>query len=222
MTERKKDTDKEGRGVLIAVRKYLISSDVYEFAHPDKTKMVWAKIKIAGSKTLYLGSYYNPKTSDENSLKNFDTMIRKASQLKNSAIIVGVDFNLPGWDWRTRTIKPNTKQPNLHYLFGNLLDDTGLIQIVDIPTRKDNTLDLIITNLPNQVQRVEVIPGLSDHDIVFTEFALAPIKLKQKPRATPLYKKANWDTMKQELRERSFNLKGGGYVFFLMLLKKIF
>jgi hypothetical protein len=106
MTERKKDTDKEGRGVLIAVRKYLISSDVYEFAHPDKTKMVWAKIEIAGSKTLYLGSYYNPKTSDENSLKNFDTMIRKASQLKNSAIIVGVDFNLPGWDWRTRTIKP--------------------------------------------------------------------------------------------------------------------
>jgi hypothetical protein len=36
-------------------------------------------------------------------------MIRKASQLKNSAIIVGVDFNLPGWDWRTRKIKPNTK-----------------------------------------------------------------------------------------------------------------
>ena len=58
--------------------------------------MVWAKIEIAGSKTLYLGSYYNQKTSDENSLKNVDTMIRKASQLKNSAIIVGVDFNLPG------------------------------------------------------------------------------------------------------------------------------
>jgi hypothetical protein len=111
---KKKNTDKEGVGVLIAVRKDLISSDVYEFAPPDKTEMVWAKIEIAGSKTLYLGSYYNPKTSDENSLTNFDTMIRKASQLKNSAIIVGVDFNLPGWDWRTRTIKPKTKYPNLH------------------------------------------------------------------------------------------------------------
>jgi hypothetical protein len=41
-----------------------------------------------------------------------------------------------------------------------------------ISTRKDNTLDLIITNLPNQVQRVEVIPGLSDHDIVFTDLLL--------------------------------------------------
>ena len=154
-------------------------------------------------------------------LTDFDTMIRKASQLKNSSIIICGDFNLPGWDWRTRTIKLNTKYPYLHSLFGNLLDDTGLTQIVDIPTRKDNTLDLIITNLPNQVQRVEVIPGLSDHDIVLTEFALAPIKLKQKPRAIPLYKKANWDTMKQELRERPFNLKrGGGGLWFFS--KKIF
>lgn len=78
MTERKKTPTRKGEGVLIAVRKDLISSDVYEFAPPDKTEMVWAKIEIAGSKTLYLGSYYNPKTSDENSLNNFDTMIRKA------------------------------------------------------------------------------------------------------------------------------------------------
>ena len=75
---KKKDTDKEVGGVLIVVRKDLISSDVYEFAPPDKAEMVWAKIEITGSKTLYLGSYYNPKTSDENSLNNFDTMIRKA------------------------------------------------------------------------------------------------------------------------------------------------
>jgi hypothetical protein len=86
--------------------------------------------------------------------------------------MVGGNFNLLGWDWRTRTIKPDTKYPNIHYLFGNLLDDTGLAQIVDIPTRKGNTLDLIITNLPNQVQCVEVIPGLSDHDIVFTDLLL--------------------------------------------------
>jgi hypothetical protein len=65
------------------------------------------------------------------------------SNIKNSAIIVGGNFNLLGWDWRTRTIKPDTKYSNIHYLFGNLFDDTGLAQIVDIPTRKDNTLDLI-------------------------------------------------------------------------------
>ena len=78
MTERKKTQTRKGEGSFkIAVRKDLISSDVYEFAPPDKAEMVWAKIEIADSKTLYLGSYYNPKTSDENSLTNFETMIRK-------------------------------------------------------------------------------------------------------------------------------------------------
>ncbi|CAG2252889.1 unnamed protein product [Mytilus edulis] len=126
-------------------------------------------------------------------------MIRKATQIKNSTLIIGGDFNLPGWDWNNKSLKPNTSYPHLHYFFGNSLDDTCLTQIVDVPTRKDNILDLIITNLPNQVQRVEVIPGLSDHDIVFAEFAIAPSKLKQKPRIIPLYKKANWGTIKQEI-----------------------
>ncbi|CAG2244129.1 unnamed protein product [Mytilus edulis] len=184
---------------LIAIKKELISSEVYELAPPDKTEMVWAKVDIVGSKTLYLSSFYNPKTSDETSLKNFDFMIRKATQIKNSTLIIGGDFNLPGWDWNNKSLKPNTSYPHLHYFFGNSLDDTCLTQIVDVPTRKDNILDLIITNLPNQVQRVEVIPGLSDHDIVFAEFAIAPSKLKQKPRIIPLYKKANWGTIKQEI-----------------------
>ncbi|CAG2243527.1 unnamed protein product [Mytilus edulis] len=196
---KKTETDKEGGGVLIAIKKELISSEVYELAPPDKTEMVWAKVDIVGSKTLYLSSFYHPKTSDETSLKNFDFMIRKATQIKNSTLIIGGDFNLPGWDWNNKSLKPNTSYPHLHYFFGNSLDDTCLTQIVDVPTRKDNILDLIITNLPNQVQRVEVIPGLSDHDIVFAEFAIAPSKLKQKPRIIPLYKKANWGTIKQEI-----------------------
>ncbi|XP_071177850.1 uncharacterized protein [Mytilus edulis] len=196
---KKTETDKEGGGVLIAIKKELISSEVYELAPPDKTEMVWAKVDIVGSKTLYLSSFYNPKTSDETSLKNFDLIIRKATQIKNSTLLIGGDFNLPGWDWNNRSLKPNTTYPHLHYFFGNSLDDTCLTQIVDVPTRKDNILDLIITNLPNQVQRVEVIPGLSDHDIVFAEFAIASSKLKQKPRIIPLYKKANWSTIKQEI-----------------------
>ena len=51
--------------------------------------------------------------------------------------------------------------------FGNTLDDLGLTQVVEQRTWKDNILDLIITNLPNQVPRIEIMPGISDHDIVF-------------------------------------------------------
>ncbi|CAC5408336.1 unnamed protein product [Mytilus coruscus] len=147
---KKTETDKEGDGVLIAIKKELTSSEVYKLAPPDKTEMVWAKVDIVGSKTLYFSSFYNQKTSDETSLKNFDLMIRKATQIKNSTLIKGGDFNLPGWDLNNRSLKPNTNYPHLHNFFGNSLDDTCLTKIVDVPTRKDNILDLIITNLPNQ------------------------------------------------------------------------
>jgi hypothetical protein len=56
----------------------------------------------------------------------------------------------------------------------------------------------MITNLPNQIPRAEIITGISDHDIVFVELNIAPTKLKQKPRNIPIYRKANWETMKTE------------------------
>jgi hypothetical protein len=58
----------------------------------------------------------------------------------------------------------------------------------------------MITNFPNQVPRTEILPGISDHDIVFLEFNIAPKKLKEKPRQVPIYKNANWDTIKSEIK----------------------
>jgi hypothetical protein len=59
---------------------------------------------------------------------------------------------------------------------------------VEEPTRGTNILDLIITNYPEIFRRTEVMPGLSDHDIVYTEVNGIPAKLKQKPRNILLYK----------------------------------
>ena len=68
------------------------------------------------------------------------------------------------------------------------------------PTRKDNVLDLILTNRPNKVLRVDVLPGVSDHDIVFTELDMRPVKQKQKPRKIPIYRKAEWEPMKEDMK----------------------
>ena len=119
--------------------------------------------------------------------------------MKNAALLIGGDFNLPGWDWKTKTLKTGSPHTKQHYFFGNTLDDTGLVQLIDQPTRKENTLDLVVTNLPNQVPRIEIIPGISDHDIVFIEFNITPSKIRQIPRNIPLYSKANWTTLKNEV-----------------------
>jgi hypothetical protein len=67
------------------------------------------------------------------------------------------------------SLKPNTQYPGIHHLFTGILDDHGLCQIVEEPTRGSNVLDLIVTNYPSSFRRTEIIPGVSDHDIVFTE-----------------------------------------------------
>ena len=41
------------------------------------------------------------------------------------------DFNLPGWDWKNRILKPNAVHPNIHYELGNTLDDADLVQLIE-------------------------------------------------------------------------------------------
>ena len=62
----------------------------------------------------------------------------------------------------------------------------------------------MITNLPNQVPRTEILPGVSDHDIVCIEFNATPSRLKQAPRNIPIYSKAKWEDMKTENRNTTF------------------
>ena len=88
----------------------------------------------------------------------------------------------------------------LHHRFSEIIDETGLVQIVEEPTRKDHTLDLFLTNRPNKMLRVDVLPGVSDHGMVFTELGMRPVKQKQKPRRVPIYRKAEWGPMKEDIR----------------------
>jgi hypothetical protein len=109
-------------------------------------------------------------------------------------------MNFPGWNWKENTLKPNSTAPNLHTDFMDVLNNNALTQLVEEPTRQQNTLDLILTNHHGKVIRTDTIPGISDHDIVYTEFDLRPVKLQQIPRTIPLYNKANWYGMKIDLQ----------------------
>ena len=115
--------------------------------------------------------------------------------IQNGLVVVGGDFNFPDWDWKKRILKENTQHVNLHLQFSQALDDHSLVQLVEVPTRINNTLDLLLTNKPSLVNRLEVIPGISDHDIVFAELEISPCRKKQKLRSIPLYRNADWDSL---------------------------
>jgi hypothetical protein len=72
-------------------------------------------------------------------------------------------------------------------------DENNLHQIVNVPTRKERTLDLILVTNPSNINKVNTLPPLrlSDHDVVDTEADIWLRKVRQQPRKILKYDKAN-------------------------------
>ena len=89
-------------------------------------------------------------------------------QAGNICIILG-DFNFPKlkWDGDTPTIENKCANKKQNEMFLGVLADHHLTQMVKEPTRKGNILDLFLTSKPSYVTDVQIIPGISDHDIVY-------------------------------------------------------
>ena len=63
-----------------------------------------------------------------------------------------------------------------------------------------NILDLFFSNNQSLVNRVDIIPGISDHEVVYVESNLRPSRAITPPRKVFCYNKADFDSLKTELR----------------------
>ena len=90
-----------------------------------------------------------------------------------------------------------------------MLHDLSLNQIVDFPTRKDSTLDLIFTNRPDIFKSPSLLAGLGDHGIVSYKIILKPIFKKSPKRKILLWSKADESTLlaaTKSLKQKLFEL----------------
>ena len=85
--------------------------------------------------------------------------------------------------------------------------DCLLEQIVTSPTRGQNIIYLFFTTNPTLIDKVSILPGLSDHDIVVAKASAKPELTKQFPRDIPLYKKDDRDQLKQSMRDLHLELQ---------------
>ena len=90
-------------------------------------------------------------------------------------------------------------------LYQQLVDislDHNLEQVVNIPTRGENILDLMFTNNRSGLNKVSTLPplGKTDHDIIYAMVDIS-VHLPHKPvRKVFLYRKAKWDDLKSRLK----------------------
>ena len=132
--------------MFVATLEDLTSSKKPELA-TNLCEVIWVRIELKGRQTLLTCSFYYPHTGDRGSIKAFDESTHMASRTNNTSIVVGEDFNLPGWHWPIKTLKKGTPYPQLHRKFMDDIQDMGLEQIVQEPTRGDSVPDLFLTNL---------------------------------------------------------------------------
>ncbi|KAL8603552.1 hypothetical protein ACOMHN_052781 [Nucella lapillus] len=72
--------------------------------------------------------------------------------------------------------------------------------------RGENTLDIFLTSHPSLVPRIEPLPGISDHDIVYLEFDTNPTRQYPPKRTVHQYSKADWSSLRSSADELSLSV----------------
>ena len=120
------------------------------------------------------------------------------------------DFNFKDIDWPDILSKSgSTLSQSEGQILIDIMNDHGLEEMVQFPTREKNTLDLILTTLPCQFQDVHSPGKLSDHDIVSGTLKIFIPQIKKHRRKVYLYQKADYESMRKDTlefaKEKYFN-----------------
>ena len=197
----RKDRDLHGGGVFIAVSNKYIASSLPEL--DTNCELIWINLQCKGARPLYICTFYRPPKSDFEVLEALGKSLGDLNQHKSLPnIVLAGDFNLPDILWESSSINTNRiYSSGLSYHMMDIANDNYLTQLVTEPTRDDNILDLIFTTTPDLIDSVQVRPGMSDHYAVTAEINMRAKYNLQKPRSVYLYKRANWDKIKDDLHE---------------------
>ena len=88
-----------------------------------------------------------------------------------------------------------------------MIDEHDLKQLVESPTRRQgntqNILDLVSTNNARIVSGIEVVPGISDHELVLFSVKISCRKKRNVKRKVYIKRKANCSRIKEMLIEFS-------------------
>ena len=160
---------------------------------------------MKGSPDLYVGSFYKPpKQTEDECLIHLEKSIHRIRQSENSHLWLGGDFNLGGIDWDTYSTKPKAQNTKQCKQLLDICQDNYIEQVVTSPTHitttSQSTLDLFFTSNSSLVNKTEIIPGISDHEIVYVESSLKSREVKKPPRKIYLYNKANTENIKESIK----------------------
>jgi hypothetical protein len=156
---------------------------------------IW--IRVHTKDNILLSVFYRPPSSLVKIWDNISVNIETAmDSFPRSSLIITGDFN------------ENLLDNSRHHL-SDIINSLGLSQIVTEPTRPASLtlLDLVITNHPGKIKDCQIsAPVCSDHSPVAFKFtSVHKFKTPCYTRKIWLYKDADWENFRQNLRSSGIN-----------------
>ena len=137
------------------------------------TEIVACQLMLANKPSLIICSVYRPPDRDveniENLCKAFESLCLTHPDIP---IWIAGDLNLPNMDWENYCIVDNAYPVAICECLIDFMQEYGFSQTVSFPTRKNNILDIFITNRPSLITFCSTIPGISDHEAVCIKSAI--------------------------------------------------
>lgn len=191
-----RDTGRRGGGVLIATKKELKVQSLPQL-QIRPAELIWIEISgLARGHKVVLGNYYKPSSADVLSATAFASSLDLATTYATSTgakVLVVGDFNTPDIvDWvnqEDRLLFPAS------IAVRQSLNENSLVQLVDLPTRGNNILDLVCTTHPDLVTGLEHVPLCSDHEGLHFKMLRHIITERRAPVPKFCWKRADWDGM---------------------------
>ena len=148
--------------------------------------------------------FYRPPNSNLDHLKELKKSLRHASQFNFDQIIICGDFNLPDIDWSTGIA---SSSESLHNYFTKFVKDNYLWQLVHFPTRNNNILDLILTNIPDKIHNLHGYDDIisTDHKLIGFDLDLRVPKKPDIKRSVYNFKRADWSSLNNSLQNTSWD-----------------
>lgn len=198
---------KVGGGVLVALKDSSFD-DVKQVAIDQFPDLEIVCVECSSSKdppTLVV-CCYRPPNSTRKWLLSFKELLDWANRVYKKIIISG-DFNLPKISWSEAAVIPSGDSETF---FCDSLTDLYFSQLIYIPTRDQNILDLLITNIPEKIANIEVTDptqyGLfSDHNYVLFDYTGRDAFCHKINRTVYDYKRADFEGMNRALETSQFD-----------------
>ena len=186
---------RKGGGIAFFVKEECVGSvNVQEYS--KDSERAWHLIHT-GHGPILLGLWYRPPARGElATVESLQTEWARLSEECVGTIILG-DMNVHHETWLKHSSQGNTPEGAALYSF---CLENGFKEKVKQPTRGENLLDLVLTDLDRSVV-CQVLPKVEDHAAVLATVAFTVPAEYMEQRERWRYEKANWKGLKKAFCE---------------------